>query len=116
MTYEKIIFVSQTGTCREAMAEGILNEFSLRRPVQILSRGLVVQFPEPMNQKAEAVLISNGIEMSGFTSVQLEEQDFTEGTLVLTMEASQREKILEQFGTRSHVDVFVLKAHFRLYL
>ena len=56
MEYNKIIFVAQTGTCREAMAAGIFGDFALKHPLEIQTRGLVVQFPEPMNQKAEAVL------------------------------------------------------------
>lgn len=107
MAYTKIIFVSQTGTCREAMAAGILADFTLRNPMEILSRGLVVQFPEPMNQKAEAVLISNGINVGGFISQQLTEEDL-EGALVLTMEAVQRERILEQFEDVNPEDVQVL--------
>ena len=58
-------------------------------------RGLVVLFPEPLNQKAEAVMISNGINWENFTSTQLEDEDFTDDTLVLTMEHSQLEKILK---------------------
>ena len=107
MEYTKIIFVSQTGTCREAMAAGIMADFTLRNPVEILSRGLVVQFPEPMNQKAEAVLISNGINAEGFISQQLTEEDF-EGALVLVMEAVQRDRILEQFENANPEDVQVL--------
>lgn len=107
MAYTKIIFVAQTGTCREAMAAGIMADFTLRNPVEILSRGLVVQFPEPMNQKAEAVLISNGINAEGFISQQLTEEDF-EGALVLTMEAVQRERILEQFENANPDNVQVL--------
>ena len=45
MEYNKLIFVAQTGTCREAMAAGIMGDFTLRHPLEILSRGLVVQFP-----------------------------------------------------------------------
>ena len=51
--YDKIIFVAQTGTCREQMAKGIMNDFVLKVPMEIEARGLVVQFPEPVNQKAE---------------------------------------------------------------
>ena len=92
MAYNKIIFVAQTGPCREAMAAGILSDFSLKHPVEILSRGLVVQFQEPMNQKAEAVLISNGINMENYVSRQLTEEDLTEDTLVLAMEDIQKER------------------------
>ena len=67
----------------------------------------MVQFPEPMNQKSEAVLISNGINVENFISQQLTEEDF-EGALVLTMEAVQRERILEQFENANPEDVQVL--------
>ena len=80
------------------MAAGILQECNLKHPVEILARGLVVLFPEPLNQKAEAVMISNGINMDGFMSTQLTEEDFSEDALVLVMEHSQREKILEKYG------------------
>jgi L-threonylcarbamoyladenylate synthase len=43
-------------------------------PMEIEARGLVVQFPEPVNQKAEAVLISNGISTEGMVSTQLRRQ------------------------------------------
>lgn len=108
MEYSKIIFVAKTGTCRAAMAEGIMKDFKLKHPVEIVSRGLVVQFPEPMNQKAEAVLIGNGIVMDGFVSVQLTEEDLTENTLVLAMEAAQRDRIIEQYDNSIQVDLYVL--------
>ena len=68
------------------MAKGIMNDFVLKVPMEIEARGLVVQFPEPVNQKAEAVLISNGISTEGMVSTQLEESDITESTMVFTME------------------------------
>ena len=46
MEYNKIIFVAQTGTCREAMAAGIFGDFALKHPLEIQTRGLVVQFPD----------------------------------------------------------------------
>ncbi len=108
MAYHKIIFVAQTGTCREAMAAGIFGEFALQQPLEIVSRGLVVQFPEPMNQKAEAVLISNGINMEGFVSQQLTEEDLTEDALVITMEQQQKERILEQYENAIPENIQVL--------
>ena len=89
------------------MAVGIMGDFTLQRPVEILSRGLVVQFPEPMNQKAEAVLISNGINMENFVSQQLTEEDL-EDALVFTMEAVQRERILEQYENAVPENIYVL--------
>lgn len=82
--------------------------FPLRNPAEIEAKGLVVQFPEPINQKAEAVLISNGISTEGLVSSQLEEEDITDRTLIFTMEAVHREKILENFKNVSPEQVFVL--------
>ena len=95
--YNRILFVCESGTARSPMAVGILRDFELNHPVDVESRGLVVLFPEPMNQKAEAVLISNGVATTDFMSVQLTEEDFTPDTLILTMEYIQKEKILEKY-------------------
>lgn len=107
----KIIFVAKSGTSREPMAAGIMNEFVLKKPVEILARGLVVQFPEPMNQKAEAVLISNGINTEGFTSKQLEPDEVTDNTLILTMESSDRDKVLELYPEINPEHVRVLSEY-----
>lgn len=106
--YNRILFVAESGTCRAPMAAGILSEYTLKHPLEIECRGLVVLFPEPLNQKAEAVMISNGITMEGFTSTQLSEEDFTEDTLVITMERSQLEKILEKYENVDPGNIFVL--------
>ena len=106
--YNRIIFVGQSGTSREPMAAGIFQDFTTRRPFEVLARGLVVLFPEPMNEKAEAVLISNGIHTEDFISVQLMEEDLTEDTLVLAMEEAQKEKILEQYEPQFPENIHVL--------
>ena len=106
--YQKIVFVAESGTCRAPMAAGIFGEYNLKRPMEIVSRGLVVLFPEPLNQKAEAVMISNGINMAGYTSTQLKNEDFTEDALVLVMERVQLEKVLEKYENADPKNVFVL--------
>lgn len=107
-TCKRIIFVGPSGGCREPMAAGILKEFTLKYPIEILARGLVVQFPEPMNQKAEAILISNGIETEGFVSQQLKEEEITEETVIFTMESGHRERVLDQYENANPEHVFVL--------
>ncbi|MCI9083457.1 MAG: phosphotyrosine protein phosphatase [Lachnospiraceae bacterium] len=106
--YGKIIFVCENGTTRAPMAEAIMKEYTLKYPVEIESRGLVVLFPEPLNQKAEAVLISNGINMDDKMSRQIEESDLQEANLILTMEAAQKEKIFEEYQGAVQADVEVL--------
>ena len=105
---ERIIFVGRSGTCREPMAMGILQDISLKYEVEILARGLVVSFPEPMNGKAEAVLISNGINLAKFTSQQLANEDITPNTLILTMEEKQRQKVLANYENTNVENVYVL--------
>ena len=95
--YNKIIFVAESGTCREPMAVATLKDIGLNRPVEIAARGLVVLFPEPLNQKAEAVMISNGLPTERYMSSPLTAEDFGEDVLILTMEERQRQKTLEMF-------------------
>lgn len=105
--YNKIIFVGESGTTRSVMAEAILKEYRLKRPVEVTCRALVALFPEPINQKAKAVLISNGINVENHMSVQLSAEDFAENTLLLVMEEAQRNKILEEYpeADQEHVQV-----------
>ena len=104
--YDRVVFVGRSGSCREPMAQGILRDLLLKNEIEVLARGLVVSFPEPMNQKAEAVLISNGIYQEGFTSKELTKQDIEGNTLVLTMDSSQKEKVLSRFSKST--DVYTL--------
>lgn len=106
--YDRLIFVGTTGACREVMAEAILEEFTLKHPLEILSRGLVVLFPEPLNQKAEAILISNGITHQGFVSSQLQQEDMTDKTMIVTIEKAQKEKLLGLFPEVDPENVFAL--------
>lgn len=107
-SYQRIVFVAGSGTCRAPMAAGIFMDLQLKRPMIVEARGLVVHFPEPLNQKAEAVMISNGIELQNYMAKQLEEEDFSDDTLVITMEAKQRLKILETYHTIIPENVQVL--------
>ena len=106
--YERIIIVDENGTCRAPMAAGILGEYRFKWPVEILARGLVVLFPEPMNQKAEAVMISNGINPAGYMSAQLTNEEITENTLVLALEQGQLEKVLEKYENANPDNTYVL--------
>lgn len=106
--YRRIVFVAESGTCRAPMAAGILSEYTLKHPAEILARGLVVLFPEPLNQKAEAVMISNGVSIENYVSTQLSEDDMDSDTLVLVMEDAQRQKVLDTYENAKDENVFVL--------
>lgn len=87
------------------MAAELLKQKPLWHPAEILARGFSVLFPEPLNQKAEAVLISNGIQLKDFNSTALEETDFNEDTLVLAFEESIKSAIMSSYPEAQNVYV-----------
>ena len=66
--YDRLIFVSSSDTAVGPMAEAILQSKFLLEELEITSKGVVVLFPEPINPKAEAVLVSNGLTMKNHMS------------------------------------------------
>lgn len=106
--YDRIVFIGENGSCREAMAAAILEDIGLKKKTQIMARGLVVLFPEPLNQKAEAVMISNGLPTEGYMTSPLKREDMEGNTLSLVMEGRQREKIMEMFEGMNPENVQIL--------
>lgn len=94
--YDRLIFVSNSDTCRGPMAEAILKSKFLLSELEVESRGLVVLFPEPVNQKAEAILASHGLTMKEHTAKMLEQEDFDERTLILVMEDALKQRIFQE--------------------
>lgn len=108
---EKIIFAVDNGISRAPMAELLLKQHIREnggRETEVLSRGVVVQFSEPLNQKAEAVMISNGISVDGFSSKEIENDDVTKETLIFTMEQKERQQIIRQVEKATEENTFVL--------
>ena len=94
--YDRLIFVSNSDTCRGPMAEAILKSKFLLSELEVESRGLVVLFSEPVNQKAEAILASHGLTMKDHTAKMLEQEDFDERTLILVMEDALKQRIFQE--------------------
>ncbi len=93
--YQRYIFVDENGTCRAPMAAELLKECIPNYPGEIIARGLVVLFAEPLNQKADAVMISNGIHLEDYHSEALSPEDVNEDTFVICFEDVQKERILK---------------------
>ena len=93
---KRVIFAAGSGTSRAPMAAAIMKQMTEGKDIDVLARGVVVLFPEPMNQKTEAVLISNGIAPDNFAAEQLTAADIVPGTLILTMDEAQRVKVIEE--------------------
>ena len=92
--YRKVILAGADNTCESVMAEAIFKNIAGERPLEIISRGLVVLFPEPVNPKADAVLQANHLQASKNYSEKLTIDDITEDTLILALREAQAQKIL----------------------
>ena len=93
--------VSTNNTCRSFIAESILRQYLLdadQKNIEVISRGLVVLFPEPVHVKAADMVIKTcGIESLDFRSAQLTQEEVEESDLILTMTEEQKDKILEEY-------------------
>ena len=101
--YDKLIFVGSGNTALSPMAEAILQKKFKIEDILIESRGLVVLFPEPVNPKAEAILVSHGLSMKDYRSQALKEEDFDPRTLMIALNAQVKEKIIQQFEKAQNV-------------
>lgn len=95
--YDKLIFVSNSDTCRSPMAQAIMEKQFLLEDLEIESKGMIVLFPEPVNQKAEAVMASRGLTMKDHVAIPLEQEDFGSRTLILAVDEAVQQKIYEEF-------------------
>lgn len=96
--YRRIVFVSEADTCRGPMAAEMLRQKDLIQEYVIDSRGLIVLFPEPANQKAEAVMKSAQMTLADHTATALSEAEIQEDILLLTMDENQKGKIISEYG------------------
>ena len=80
-----------------------MREINKMPELEIVSRGIIVLFPEPYNPKARAILANNDIILENGTSIGLEDSDFTEDTLVLTMDRDEKQKVQSEFENSQNV-------------
>lgn len=111
MRYKRIIFVSNSDTCRGELAAAVMREIGKdivrEHQMTIESKGVVVLFPEPMNPKAVAIAKSKQLDLQEHVSSKLQEEDFGLDTLVLTMTEAIKKKIYEDY--KEAVNVFNFK-------
>lgn len=101
--YRRILFVSNSDNCRGPMAAELLKHESLKQEYEIGSRGMVALFPEPANQKAEAIMRSHKMTLASHEATQLEQSDLSDETLVLTFSENQKWKIISDYDHVKHV-------------
>ncbi len=101
--YRRIVFVSQSDTSRGPVAAELLRNEKLEQEYVIESRGMVVLFPEPANQKAEAIMKSGKLTLQNHVSKAFSQEELKEDTIVLTFEQSQKEKIVSEYDSTENV-------------
>lgn len=98
MKYDKIIFVCTRNTFLSPVAEAMFRAKAPSWMPASCSRGLVVLFQEPINPKVNLILTKYNIGISKHQfSRQIEPEDITERTLLLTMTLSEKVQLLEMF-------------------
>lgn len=103
MDYRKVIFVSKENITLGPMAEWMFKSILMDKEKIILSRGLVVLFPEPRNMKVTDLLMNHAIPCEEQISQEFSVDEVTEDTLIITMNFVEKVKVLEEFGIEDHV-------------
>lgn len=96
--YRRILFVSGTDSARGPMAAELLRNYDLKQEYVIGSSGMVVLFPEPANQKAEAIMKSAGMTLAEHSSRQFVREDIQEDSLILALDEAVKDKVAAEYG------------------
>ncbi|MCD8119657.1 MAG: hypothetical protein LUE29_09320 [Lachnospiraceae bacterium] len=108
MKYRKIIFVDKSNTSRSVLAEGLFRKYwDSSNYLAIRSRGMVVLFPEPANQKIVEIGRQKHVYLEQHEAKQLTEEDFSDSALILVMMEQYKKKIYEEYP--SAVNVYTIK-------
>ncbi len=102
-TYDKLVFVGTDNTSVSPMAEAAAQKVLALEDILIESKGMVVLFPEPVNPKAEAILVSHGLSMKDHMSAELTEDEFDERTLIVTVNTDVKERLLRDYERAQNV-------------
>lgn len=93
----------QDNTTLSPMAETIFRETIKSSDIEVMSRGLVVLFPEPLNDYAREALLSHQMDFTKETTSPFSIDEVNDETLILTMTISQSIKIAQEYGLTEQV-------------
>ena len=105
--YDRIIFVCEGNHSKGPMAETIYKSLTENESIPAISRGLVVLFSEPVNEKAVSVLENHGLTCAVEFSKELTKEDVTENALILTMTDKQKKQAIDKYEIEN--DIFSIK-------
>ena len=108
--FEKIIFLDEENTMLGPYAEAVMKRllaYAGMNRLKVSSKGTVVLFPEPVNQKIALIAEKKGIFLAYHRASGIKASDFSEKTLVLTMDEETKNRVYHKFTEASNV--FTLK-------
>jgi hypothetical protein len=85
------------------MAETIYKSLTENENIPAISRGLVVLFSEPVNEKAVSVLENHGLTCAVEFSKELTKEDITENALILTMTDKQKKQAIDKYEIENNI-------------
>ena len=106
MGYRRVIIVGENNVAISFMCEAILRGLLKEKNVdeiEIISRGLVVLFSEPVAPLAISALAKHGYVIEDFRSSQLTEKDMDEADLVLTLTDELADRVHESYHSATTV-------------
>lgn len=101
-----VIFVGNGDAGREVMAKAVLDDRIKKvesQGIEVKARGLVVLFQEPVNSKVARIIESNNVPLEFDCLFQLEQADIDNSDVILTMDESQKQKILDSYENVEHI-------------
>lgn len=101
--YDRIIFVCEGNHSKGPMAETIYKSLTENESIPAISRGLVVLFSEPVNEKAVSVLENHGLTCAVEFSKELTKDDITENALILTMTDKQKKQAIDKYEIENDI-------------
>lgn len=103
MAYDKLIFVCKENVYLSPMAEWVMKSILMDKSKEIISRGLVVLFPEPRNKKVTDILLNHAIPCEEQVSREFDPAEIDGQTVVITMNFTEKVKLVEDFGLKDNV-------------
>lgn len=110
--FKKIIFLDEGNTMLSPFAEALMRAKLAsmgENHLQVASRGSVVLFPEPVNPKVIDIAGRHGISLFHHKALQIKESDFSETTLVLTMDEKNKNRLYQKYTCA--LNVFSIKSY-----
>lgn len=100
MSPKNILVVGTNNTTRSYMAEAVFRRLCEEKEIdfmEVVSRGIVVLFPEPVNPRAAQAVGDAGYKIREFQATKLTAVDVEEADLIFTITPEEKEHILTNY-------------------